>query len=554
MKRIILFILVLFFYNCIVEEQADKIEGSEVQGKLFFGLKDSKILGNSLLLDTDYNFFQSLNLLIKNDRINPVSARNISYKYSITPDLASIPGISINGNVFVISSNVGVLKQNFTIRATPNDENYFGTVEGNLEVIIKKILTLNLDFTMLDYDYNESAIVKNIEDLIYVGGNKIREEELGEFDLSTSVGNLSKGVLKLTLDEIKNNSSIEIKVVSKKIDDLKVQETGELPSNFYSERINYYVGAKNIDTSSADIVINNHTLAIYEYFIYQKESSFLDANGNFTLESIKSSSTFKGNFLSNEKKITGLKNYQPNYVAVIRKEKTGDLKEQLLGIYSFITGAKLYWDATVPFIATNEESKWNNISSSGDNYDGVIGNVGEDFKYDFLARTFNNDDNGKNISFKEVSDIRALFLVASISDHNIQLGGHSSGIAGERMPFYNNGSPVWILGSDLDVNQRVASGAFWIGSARYGINDFKKELNKNRAYGVWLDVNATIPAGFDSRRKKTPVKIDQIKANDDSRVWKGKFQKYLIFAQNNITKNDMQRIADYLGENSKQYQ
>ena len=48
-----------------------------------------------------------------------------------------------------------------------------------------------------------------------------------------------------------------------------------------------------------------------------------------------------------------------------------------------MTGAKLYWDATVPVIATSRKKKhWFNIASSGKNYDGVIGNNGADYSYD----------------------------------------------------------------------------------------------------------------------------------------------------------------------------
>lgn len=540
MKRIIYFILILFFYSCIISNETDNT-ATEVQGKLFFSVESSKLLGNSLFLDTDFKFISPLNLFIKKDKLNPISARGISYKYSTKPDINNIKGISIQNDAFVISPNVGVLSENFSIEAIPSDGDYTGVVKGNLEIIIRKALTINLEFlSTLDYNYEDDFFIKNISDFIYIGENKMTKEELEEFDISFSVGSLSEGALKLTLNEINNNSSFQIKVASKKIKDLKAEKSYKLPSSFYFEEANYYVGAKNISMSDADIVIEDFSTQ-YDYSIYLKESSFLDASGLFTLKGIKSSSTFKGNMKFFEEKITGLKNYQPNYVAVIRKEKTDDSKEQLLGIYSFVTGAKLYWDATVPFIATSEEGKWINISSSGGDYSGVIGSNGEDFKYNYSNKSFNNDDDNRNIQFKEIDDIKALFLVAEI-DHNFSfLAGHNSR-AGWQYFHPEANTPNLVLIHKNVKDEWDTLGNYWIGKNEVVKNSFNIDKDEILSYGFWTPAN------------NTGLKANQTKGDSTGadRVWKGKFQKYLIFDQNDITKTDVQRIANYLDTNSKE--
>ena len=289
-----------------------------------------------------------------------------------------------------------------------------------------------------------------------------------------------------------------------------------------------YVGATNVGANSgteAEVVfspIDDYS----SYDIYTNDflkTTVAGAEGGTKKGTL---TDFTGKFT-----VTGLANKAPSYVSVVGKKADGTKK--LMGSYGFITGAKLYWDATVKLIATDRAEHWLNIASSGSTYDGVIGNSGADYTYADATKTFDNTAANKVITYTELTDIRAVFLVANVSDQRTCILANS---VGGNIPHEKSNVPELINASG--GNARVQGGKFWIGATRAANRAaFDFSLNNKRVYGILVDTTVGATAVRANTTKFTTF-------NDY--VWRGEFQKYLIFDTDAMTESEAANIAKHL--------
>lgn len=283
----------------------------------------------------------------------------------------------------------------------------------------------------------------------------------------------------------------------------------------------FYVVATNITKQSADITCfpfynGNKNEFIYKIYFNDKKPK--------TLAEVKNG-TYAGEIENFDSiSLTGLKDLSTYYVSAIVSNK--NFKEEYFFSYGFVTGAELYWDATVGIFATNK-NVWKNLSEKGSSKDGT----GEVFSFNFEEKYFLNVNSNGSFVFEEIDNINAVFVLGNFTHNSSSFLGDSSANQWQR----NSSSPRFF---SQGIVSKIGGGKFWknemeISNPLY----FTREEDQLMAYGILLNNGGNLNTG---------IKASQLSDRDDQNsVWKGKFKKLIIF-KNAPTEKQMQNIANFL--------
>ena len=513
------------------------------------------------------------------ENVNPFGVRSLAFNYELDNTSPSFPtGISINTTTGKITIATGATKSSNTYKVKATVENngiYTGKVLGEAVITLnsltlsaekelvvlvadnynslgpfstdgnlgEKIVNIRLGYSdLIDRDSVDSFYYKNNSgSFVIFNSSTVNNISIGDvaginysYDAESKSWTFSKND-NFTIEEAKkilNKIYFKTKSIRNVIKNVSILLSTSSDTIFFNKKINIIgatVGATNIIANSANIVYS--VLPQYsKYKIYIQESQKPETITKVEEGTLKKTTTITKNISVKSDIIDGLSLYKGYYVSIVGEET--DKNSIWMGSYGFVTGAKLYWDATVPLIATNRIGHWFNIAYSGSNYDGVIGNSGKDFSYNIATKTFYNNEDSKKITFTEVTDIRAVFLVANVSDQRTCILANS---AGANIPHGKSNVPELINASG--GNARVRGGKFWIGINKINARaDFDFALNNNRVYGILVNTTAGATAVRANTTKFTTY---------NEYVWRGKFQKYLIF-NSAMTEAAAQSIATFL--------
>ena len=482
-------------------------------------------------------------------KITPAGAKNVNSIFSVSDSSPSLPaGISINSSTGQVSLSDGVAvgSNTYEIQANFDSDNYQGIVRGKISIDVYKapelkntILSSLLMSDKKSFAHFSGFQVNSVDNIIQIKITyskeynleiKYREESqktnslkkkqqfnqtfgtVSKVDYSYN-SNENRWLLEGDFSKVESQTilnSLLVRNVEGKDLDIKINfinKKGHSLTNDFIYSIKYlpnefFVAATNITSTTADIVYFTGGIDWDSHKIYissEKPETIAEVERGTLKKTVTDDSLLQ--------KVVGLNNYSKYYVSVISEKNS---RKVLTGVYGFITGAKLYWDSTVSQIATNRIGHWFNIASSGADYDGVIGNSGADFSYNSADKTFDNNAAGKKITFTELTDVRAAFLVADITYNRSVILGHKTQVPQEMTSRNNQMVPDYSV-----ANKRINNGKFWLGGASKTRTEFLRQSSM-AVYGIWADIS----------KDATAVKSDMTSYKDNNSYnWRGKYQK-----------------------------
>ena len=391
--------------------------------------------------------------------------------------------------------------------------------------MIKKIIPFQLDhffaFSKINFNNKTSTLVFN--KTTPTGNYTYKIYEFNEQSFSDLNNNFSLKNTPLA-SSTKNNIDITYKDCHHYLVISSNHSTSEniILSKVYSlDQFN--IAATNISKNSAEITFFPFYTGNKNEFVYKIYSH---TSKPTTLAEAKA-----GTLLGNAEKIsaislTGLNQFSINHVSAVISNK--NINEEYFTTYSFVTGADLYWDAKVGVFATNQ-NRWVNLSSKGSINDGVIGNDGSDFNYNFLNKNFSNSEDNKNITFQDINHINAIFIVGNFSAANSVFIGHKT----LEQWKINTGNQFFAN----DVDSKIGTGKFWKNEVKFSDKTFFTRDENILSYGILLNNEGNLQTG---------IKASQVTdRSQGTTVWKGKFQKMIIFTDR-PTEVQMQSVAEFL--------
>lgn len=566
--------------NFLEKERLSKHGKIKVTGKLLY--QDIKIVKGSS---------QDRDVIIEDT--HPFGSRDVGFgDYVLDTSSPAFPtGISVNNTSgkITVAINTDITVDTYRIKATiKNNASYDGEVHGDIFISVGEVtLTRKEEGNIFLYDENTPTSLGTFDIESKNNANKIKSIKLAYSEIISENSSKNfqykdnnkdfKNLTPTSANNITISNVIDISYTYdvnektwtfSKNNDFTIEEAEKIINNFYYilkknnnigidnnsfrirlkdissvdieyngiiSKIDTFVGATNISDNRASVVYSvfpTHTT----YKIYSNVSKVKAVNEarSGTLLNTSTGVSFESK-KQNFSDINSLSKNSTYYISIVAEES--GLDTVFLGTYGFVTGTKLYWDATVPNIANSSQGKWFNITSFGSQYDGIIGNNGQDYSYNLETRAFDNDDENKNISFEEIDKITAIFLVAQIDNNEAFLAGYNSN-DGDQYFHSDTTSQNLVFISDNVQDDWDANGEYWIGKTKVIQPNFNRIEGKIGVYG------------FRTTTLNSSLKANQTAGNSNprNRVWKGKYQKYIIY-DTAITESEAENISKFLDDN-----